>query len=86
MTWVSLRNLNTAYRVWWVLAGSRCRKEGGMQAISEQVKRFIKGEEAAAAVEYALLIGFIAVVIAGGVTLLGQSLIAPFTQAATGIS
>jgi len=57
-----------------------------MRAIREQVKRFLRGEEAAAAVEYALLIGFIAVVIAGGVTLLGQSLIAPFQQAATGVS
>jgi pilus assembly protein Flp/PilA len=43
------------------------------------IGKFLKDEAGASAVEYALLIGFIASAIAAAVTALGANLINPFT-------
>ena len=51
----------------------------------DQVRRFVKDESGATAVEYALMASLIAVVIAAAVQALGSSLIPIFTNAAAGI-
>lgn len=51
----------------------------------EMVKKFFKDESGASAVEYGLLVALIAVVIVGGVTLLGANISARFTGAANAI-
>jgi pilus assembly protein Flp/PilA len=47
----------------------------------EPIKNFSRDEPGAAALEYSLLLAFIAIVIIASVQLLGQSLIAVFTKA-----
>ena len=44
------------------------------------VARFIKDESGAAAIEYALIAGLIALVIVGGATLLGNAISTKFTS------
>jgi len=52
----------------------------------ETIKAFLKDETAASAVEYVLLVTFIALVIIGGVSLLGTTLSGIFNSGATGVS
>ncbi len=49
------------------------------------IRKFFSDESGASAVEYGLLVALIAVVIIGGVTLLGQNILARFTAAANAI-
>lgn len=46
----------------------------------EQTKKFLKDEEGAAAIEYALLVGLIAVAIVAAVTALGTKVAGTFTS------
>ena len=46
---------------------------------------FFKDEEGATAVEYALMVGLIALVIIAAVTVLGTSVSGKFSQAASGV-
>jgi pilus assembly protein Flp/PilA len=50
------------------------------------VARFIKDESGAAAIEYALIAGLIALVIVGGATALGTSISAKFTSIGTSVT
>jgi pilus assembly protein Flp/PilA len=50
-----------------------------------QVKRNVREESGATAVEYALMAGLIAVVIAVAVSVIGTTLIPMFTDAANGL-
>ena len=52
----------------------------------DKIKSFFKDEEGASAVEYALLVSLIAVVIVGAVTTLGQNVSSKLNEAATGIA
>ncbi|MDP2046667.1 MAG: Flp family type IVb pilin [Deltaproteobacteria bacterium] len=52
----------------------------------ERIKNFFKDESGASAVEYGLLVALIAVVIIGGVTLLGTSIRDQFLAAGGAIS
>ncbi len=54
--------------------------------MKELLKRFVREEEGASAVEYGLLVGLIAVVIVGAVTTLGTTLSGMFTSIAGSIS
>jgi pilus assembly protein Flp/PilA len=49
----------------------------------EQIKKFFKDDEGAAAIEYALLVGLIALAIVVGATALGGSIDAAFDSAST---
>ncbi len=51
----------------------------------EKIMRFFKDEEGASAVEYALLVALIAVVIIGAVTTLGQNVSTKLSTAASAI-
>ncbi len=53
-----------------------------MKTYFQKAMKFIGDEEGASAVEYALLVGLIAVVIVGAVTTLGTKISALFTSAA----
>ena len=55
------------------------KKEEGDSNQMEMIKRFVREEEGANLVEYALLVTFIAIVVVGGASLLGASLDAWFT-------
>jgi pilus assembly protein Flp/PilA len=50
------------------------------------VARFIKDESGAAAIEYALIAGLIALVIVGGATLLGNAISTKFTNIGTSVT
>jgi len=50
------------------------------------MKRFLKDESGASAVEYGLLVALIAVVIIGAVTMLGGTISSMFTSVSTAIS
>jgi pilus assembly protein Flp/PilA len=52
----------------------------------ETIKAFLKDETAASAVEYVLLVAFIALVIFGGVSLLGTTLSGIYNNGATAVS
>ena len=54
--------------------------------MKDMLKRFVREEEGASAVEYGLLVGLIAVVIIGAVQLLGTNINTAFTTAAGAIS
>jgi pilus assembly protein Flp/PilA len=49
-----------------------------MQAVVSSIKQFMRDEEGASAIEYALLAGLIAVVFIAGATLLGNNIQALF--------
>ena len=51
-----------------------------MQALFNQVKRFIREEDGVTAIEYGLIAALIAVVIIGAVTIVGTQLNATFTK------
>jgi pilus assembly protein Flp/PilA len=51
----------------------------------ERIKNFFNDESGAAAVEYGLLVGLIAVVIIAAVTILGTNISAKFDSAATAL-
>jgi pilus assembly protein Flp/PilA len=48
----------------------------------EKLKRFFKGQEGATAIEYALIVALIAIVIVGAVTAIGTALQNPFNTVA----
>ncbi len=52
----------------------------------EKIKNFFKDETGASAVEYALLVALIALVIIGAVTALGTAVSSKFSSAADGIA
>jgi len=52
----------------------------------KQVKRFMRDEEGATAIEYGLIVGLIAVVLIGIFTVLGTGLGDLFTSASDGVS
>jgi pilus assembly protein Flp/PilA len=54
-----------------------------MQKFIAQLTAFIKDEEGASAIEYALIAGLVALVVAAGATTLGTQLSATFTAIAT---
>jgi len=54
-----------------------------MKTYFQKAMKFIGDEEGASAVEYALLVGLIAVVIVGAVTTLGTKISTLFTTAAS---
>jgi pilus assembly protein Flp/PilA len=54
-----------------------------MKTYMQKALAFIQDEEGASAIEYGLLVGLIALVIAGGATLLGQSINTLFSNAST---
>ena len=56
-----------------------------MKNLLTKVKNFIREEEGASAVEYGLLVAFIAAVIIGSVTLLGNNLSTMFSNVAGSI-
>lgn len=53
-----------------------------MKTFLRTITAFLRDEEGASAIEYALLVALIALVIVGGATLLGQSISTMFTNAA----
>lgn len=53
-----------------------------MKTYLRKIVAFITDEEGASAIEYALLVALIALVIVGGATLLGKSISGMFTNAA----
>ena len=53
-----------------------------MKTYMRKIVAFINDEEGASAIEYALLVALIALVIVGGATLLGKSISNMFTNAA----
>jgi pilus assembly protein Flp/PilA len=57
-----------------------------MNAIINEVKRFVREEEGVAAIEYGLLAGLIAVMIIAGATLAGTSLKTLFGNIGTQLS
>jgi pilus assembly protein Flp/PilA len=57
-----------------------------MKPLLQSIKQFLRDEEGANAVEYALLAGLIAVAFIVGATLLGQNLNTFFTNLATCIA
>ena len=54
-----------------------------MKTYLRKIVAFINDEEGASAIEYALLVALIALVIVGGATLLGKSISNMFQNAAT---
>jgi pilus assembly protein Flp/PilA len=54
-----------------------------MKTYMQKALAFIQDEEGASAIEYGLLVGLIALVIAGGATLLGTSINTLFSNAST---
>ena len=48
----------------------------------EKLKRFFKGQEGATAIEYALIVALIAIVIVGAVTAIGTAMQNPFNTVA----
>jgi pilus assembly protein Flp/PilA len=56
-----------------------------MKAYFQKAMKFVGDEEGASAVEYALLVGLIAVVIVGAVTTLGTKIESLFNTAATAL-
>jgi pilus assembly protein Flp/PilA len=57
-----------------------------MSKLMNCVKAFSKEEDGATAVEYGIMVALIAVVIIGGVTLLGEGIDGVFTRITTAIS
>ena len=57
-----------------------------MSTIVRTVRNFVRDEEGAAAVEYALMIGAIAVIVVTAVKLLGTNVNAKFNAGATALS
>jgi pilus assembly protein Flp/PilA len=53
--------------------------------MAQIVSRFCKNESAATAIEYALIAGFISIVIVGAVQAIGTSLNTTFSSVASGI-
>jgi len=56
------------------------------QTMLKQVKRFMRDEEGATAIEYGLIVGLIAVVLIAAFTLLGGNLSTLFNAASTAVS
>ena len=54
-----------------------------MKTYLRKIAAFVNDEEGASAIEYALLVALIALVIVGGATLLGKSISNMFQNAAT---
>jgi pilus assembly protein Flp/PilA len=50
------------------------------------MKRFLRDEKGATAIEYALIASIISLVIVGGATMIGTSLRGSFNQVATGLT
>jgi pilus assembly protein Flp/PilA len=57
----------------------------GLTMAHERFLRFVRNESAATAIEYALIAGFIGLVIIGSLQVIGTNLLAPFTAVATGL-
>ena len=55
------------------------------QEMLDQIKKFLKDEEGAAAIEYALLVGLIAVAIVAAVTALGTQVASTFSSITTSL-
>jgi pilus assembly protein Flp/PilA len=55
------------------------------QEMLDQTKKFLKDEEGAAAIEYALLVGLIAVAIVAAVTALGTKVASTFSSITTSL-
>jgi pilus assembly protein Flp/PilA len=54
-------------------------------SMAQIVSRFCKSESGATAIEYALIAGFVSIVIVGAVQVIGTSLNVTFSSVATGI-
>ena len=63
----------------------RVRNVTSRMAMAKVIGRFCKNEAAATAIEYALIAGFVSIVIVGAVETIGTSLSITFSSVASGI-